>query len=351
MLVGSQRYADFLTVLSHKGTEMIINEKLIRLVTRLHSEFFAFLPSGILCALAIIIFSRTMLLYTGEAKINASGACQVSPKWRMNEGAVITPSQAPRRISPADQYSITVAQTKGEARATENQISTARQGKAEYLALNAEFVTVASRERFRVRDARVFNSYGRFADLFVQVGPETKGVLKAVYKTPGLRRIEPAAKVIVPPAPVGEPPRQRGRQPAEKIVRGGISGLTGNGVIIAIIDSGLDFRNPDFITYDAAGQPTSRLLYLWDTTSNDYDAKKLGGKPPLAYPNGASVGTLYMRDQLTAELRSATPSIPATDLNGHGTACAGIAAGNGNNGLGKEYVKGVAPEADIIAVR
>src|SRR5262249_49475210 len=135
------------------------------------------------------------------------------------------------------------------------------------------------------------------------------------------------------------------------IVRGGISGLTGKGVIIAVIDSGLDFRNPDFITYDAAGQPTSRLLYLWDTVGNDYDARGLGSKPPLSYPNGASSATLYTRGQLTAELRSPTPGIPATDINGHGTACAGIAAGNGNNGPGKDYVKGVAPDADIIAVR
>jgi subtilisin family serine protease len=48
-------------------------------------------------------------------------------------------------------------------------------------------------------------------------------------------------------------------------------------------------------------------------------------------------------------LRAANPQIPPIDLNGHGTACAGIAAGNGN-ALRKEYA-GVAPGADLVIVR
>src|SRR5262249_2732564 len=104
------------------------------------------------------------------------------------------------------------------------------------------------------------------------------------------------------------------------------------------------------------GRPTSRLLYLWDTTSSAFDSSGLGSKPPLSYPNGASIGTLYTRDQLTADLRSSSNRIPATDLNGHGTACASIAAGNGNNDRGQNGARrndtiGVAPEADLIAVR
>ncbi|MDQ3818475.1 MAG: S8 family serine peptidase, partial [Acidobacteriota bacterium] len=103
--------------------------------------------------------------------------------------------------------------------------------------------------------------------------------------------------------------------------------------------------------YDSAGRPTSRLLYLWDTTSSEYDAKRSGSKAPISFPNGSSVGTLYTRAQLTAELRSKAARIPATDLNGHGTACAGVAAGNGNNGKDRAEVVGVAPQADLIAVR
>jgi subtilisin family serine protease len=140
-------------------------------------------------------------------------------------------------------------------------------------------------------------------------------------------------------------------------VRGGHDGLTGKGVIIAVIDSGIDFRHPDFITYDAAGRPTSRLLYLWDTAT---DYKRGHGSPaPFTYPNKASIGTLYTREQLTGDLRRAAGAdsgIPATDENGHGTACAGIAAGNGNadkgtKGMKRGEVVGVAPDADIIGIR
>lgn len=154
-------------------------------------------------------------------------------------------------------------------------------------------------------------------------------------------------------------PPERGtptRQVAERIVRGGVGDLTGQGVAIALVDSGIDFRNADFISYDADGRPTSRLLYLWDTTSDAFDARRIGTKPPLSYPNGASLGTLYTQAQLTQELRSTTKRILATDLNGHGTACASIAAGNGQsdrgpNGLKRTETIGVAPGADIIGIR
>jgi subtilisin family serine protease len=77
---------------------------------------------------------------------------------------------------------------------------------------------------------------------------------------------------------------------------------------------------------------------------------------PVKFPNGTSVGTLYTREQLSNELRSGGSTIPPTDLDGHGTACASVAAGNGNadklgTGLKRSEVVGVAPEADIIGVR
>jgi subtilisin family serine protease len=55
---------------------------------------------------------------------------------------------------------------------------------------------------------------------------------------------------------------------------------------------------------------------------------------------------------LTAELRTGVRTIPATDEHGHGTAAAGVAAGNGNSsGRTNRQVIGVAPEADLIGVR
>ena len=221
----------------------------------------------------------------------------------------------------------------------------------QYVVLNVEFTTATARLAFRQRGATVFTAIDRFADMFVA----DDKVWEAINKRTDVVWTELIGVASAPPKPKPERATPT-RQVPERIVRGGLNGLTGRGVAIAIIDSGIDFRNPDFVTYDAQGRATSRLLYLWDTTSDAFDRTGQGSKPPLTYPNGASIGTLYTRAQLTADLRSTVKRIPSTDLNGHGTACAGIAAGNGNNDRGANGMKrtetiGVAPDADLIGIR
>ncbi|NUQ70518.1 MAG: S8 family serine peptidase [Chthonomonadales bacterium] len=213
-----------------------------------------------------------------------------------------------------------------------------------YLIMNMEFDSEANRKAYAVAGAPVFASADRYADAFVPVS-DASALAPQIDKVPGLVRIAIADRVAAPPAP--KPGNKASRGEPEPIVRGGLSGLTGKGVIIAIVDSGLDFRNKDFIRYED-GKPVSRLLYLWDTTSGDFDAGRGGSRAPIRYPNGASVGTVYTRDQLTQDLRGASSVIGNRDLNGHGTSCAGIAAGNGNN-LKRNI--GVAPNADIIGIR
>ncbi len=139
------------------------------------------------------------------------------------------------------------------------------------------------------------------------------------------------------------------RGASESVVEGGYGGLTGKGVVVAVLDTGIDFHHPDFITYDAAGTPTSRVRYFWDTLHDYNAADKVGSRAPVSFPDGSSIGTIYSRDELTADLRAAKPRITQTDFNGHGTACAGIAAGNGN-ALRQQYL-GVAPAADLVIVR
>ncbi len=111
--------------------------------------------------------------------------------------------------------------------------------------------------------------------------------------------------------------------------------LRGKGVLVAIIDSGIDYTHKDFRNEDG----TSRILYFWDQTGN--------GKPPEGFKNGVE----YTKQDLDNALLNENPFliIPDLDFIGHGTAVAGVAAGNGRASGGINV--GVAPESSIIAVR
>lgn len=111
--------------------------------------------------------------------------------------------------------------------------------------------------------------------------------------------------------------------------------LTGNGVIVGIIDSGIDYAHPDFRNPDG----TTRILYIWDQTTP--------GTPPA----GFAAGTEYSAAQLNEALESRMPYniIPRLDNVGHGTAVTAVAAGNGRASGGRNI--GAAYEASIIVVR
>lgn len=113
-------------------------------------------------------------------------------------------------------------------------------------------------------------------------------------------------------------------------------GLSGRGILVACIDSGVDYTHPDFRNPDGS----SRILRLWDQTAAQ-------GPPPPGY----RLGTLYTKEQLDAALSSDFPleQIPSRDPGGHGTAVLGIAAGNGRASGG--ILKGTAPEASLAVVK
>lgn len=327
-----------------------MNEKMI---TKIRRPRFTKSRMGlfIVTALAMALISQPTVLVRTRATSAAGFGVTQTDKWAMKSSRAATITTG-RQTLKGDPLLIKSATPKS-ARDAGGSVARTRGTRTadEFLVLNVEFISAAARQSFKQPGATVITGVDRFADMFVV----SNAAKKAVLERPDVVWAEFGPTVEVPPPPKlrAAPPT---RQIPETIVRGGISGLTGRGVILAVIDTGLDFRNPDFITYDAKGRPTSRLLYLWDTTSNVFDSQKLGSKAPFSYPNGASIGTLYTRAQLTAELRARAQRIPPADMNGHGTACAGIAAGSGNNdkkekGLNRRETVGVAPDADIIGIR
>ena len=125
--------------------------------------------------------------------------------------------------------------------------------------------------------------------------------------------------------------------------------LSGKGILLAVIDSGIDYTNRNFRNADGS----TRILALWDQTVSP-DAEK-GFFPP----EGFQTGTEFTREQINAALREADPLrqyelVPSRDSSGHGTAVAGIAAGaaaNETGGTAGNGYEGVAPESELLIVK
>ncbi|MBQ7955152.1 MAG: S8 family peptidase [Lachnospiraceae bacterium] len=112
--------------------------------------------------------------------------------------------------------------------------------------------------------------------------------------------------------------------------------LTGKGVILAFVDTGIDYRNEVFQRPDGS----SRILALWDQTIQS-------GIPP----EGFLYGSEYLGGEIDRALQSPNPYevVPSRDEIGHGTAMAAVACGSAlNDGL---TFTGAAPDADIVVVK
>ncbi len=112
--------------------------------------------------------------------------------------------------------------------------------------------------------------------------------------------------------------------------------VLGEGVVIGVVDTGIDYTHLDF-RRDAnadGSEESSRIYAIWDQTWGLFGAE-------------------YTRTEIEADLALGFGSnegiVRASDTNGHGTHVAGIAAGDGSSSTGG-FV-GVAPGATLIAVK
>lgn len=165
---------------------------------------------------------------------------------------------------------------------------------------------------------------------------EVDGVLR-VAPMPGNTFPKPP-KIPLETAPRGESARelQAGSGDAANFEH---HNQSGKGVIVGIVDTGIDWRHQDFMNPDGS----TRIVQLWDIFDDSWEKSNhtIGTKPPMNWDDtGKPIGTIYTQDQINAAIKGQL-KIPRTDKVGHGTACAGTAAGN---------VLGVAPLADLVIV-
>jgi hypothetical protein len=113
--------------------------------------------------------------------------------------------------------------------------------------------------------------------------------------------------------------------------------LTGRGVLIGMVDTGIDYLNEEFIRED----DTSRIVSLWDQGIKENTDESV------------YIGQVYSNEQLNNAIKAYRNKgdpyqiVPSKDEIGHGTKAAGIAGARGYN---KEF-QGIASGSDFVIVK
>ena len=110
--------------------------------------------------------------------------------------------------------------------------------------------------------------------------------------------------------------------------------LYGNGILVGIADTGIDYQHPAFLYADGS----TKIYSIWDQTI-DSDRE-----------NSFGYGTEYEREEIEEALKLPNPleKVPSTDTSGHGTFLSGMISGNEDPGAG---FSGIAPNSELIVVK
>lgn len=115
--------------------------------------------------------------------------------------------------------------------------------------------------------------------------------------------------------------------------------LTGKGVVIGIIDTGIDYLNEEFMDSDGK----TRINLIWDQTIDSV----------LDENRKVPFGQIYTSDDINKAIEAKKNGqnpydiVPSRDENGHGTSMAGIAGASGKN----PEVQGIARECEFVIVK
>ncbi len=197
--------------------------------------------------------------------------------------------------------------------------------------LNVLIKTSLSHEELNQMGIRVFARFGDIVSAAVRIEN-----LPEIIPNAGIRYIQ-LAKIAQAKNDVSIPEIHAPEVWSQYLAKG-------NGVLIGIIDTGIDWQHEDFRN----GDGTTRIKAILDF-SNPGDTNGdnlLDGTGPYG-------GTLFTESQINAALQSGG-TIATDDVVGHGTHVAGSAAGNGRatgNGVPAKTYIGVAPEASLIIVK